>query len=738
MLERDKREEEKNKSQVSHDSHDHDPKKSPKLRKTHSRPMLDNGSRLLTTTRFSSSNHNQHPDQPSALPIRRSTTRAGSRTSQITPTYHKELNTGRQLNSNLQRCKSNIIESTLPEGQLSPESDQTAGVGSPPYPGNVGSYNSGYQTFRRDETLESSDLCTPLSENISSSHLARNTTSVQTSPMMGGGLRYQSEARDDCDVTNDFRPSATALLTPTVQRKRAREQNGAGLTPASDCCWDEVSRCHESADCKTPACCCDREQNIYENSDEVPPYPCFCRLRVTINVSGQIYETHLRTLERFPETLLGRADKRKPYFDHVRNQYFFDRSRTSFDAILQYYQSGGRLQRPRNVPVDVFADEILFYQLGPGAMQMYQEDEGYVFEDQEFTECGATSDIFDRKREKLPENQLQREIWLLFEKSDSSRAARFVAVISITIIFLSIICFCLETVPQLAEPYKPYLELDSRHACWSPVGGNFSTANYTLNDTDCIFKYNESLKFGFNISDYKNQTIDHFKWKRKPMEENPFWIIETICISWFCIELFCRFLSSPEKKKFCFDCLNVIDLIAIIPYFVTTASQASTESTDEAANQKGISLAFIRVVRLVRVFRIFKLSRHSTGLQILGQTLKSSFRELGLLLFFVLIGVVLFSSAVYFAENQGENPLEGKQPQTYFKSIPDAFWWAIVTMTTVGYGDMHPVTVQGKVVGSVCAMSGILCLALPVPVIVSNFMYFYQRDVANKKRTFST
>ena len=55
-------------------------------------------------------------------------------------------------------------------------------------------------------------------------------------------------------------------------------------------------------------------------------------------------------------------------------------------------------------------------------------------------------------------------------------------------------------------------------------------------------------------------------------------------------------------------------------------------------------------------------------------------------------------------------------------------------MTTVGYGDMHPVTVQGKVVGSVCALTGILCLALPVPVIVSNFMFFYQRDVANKKR----
>lgn len=133
--------------------------------------------------------------------------------------------------------------------------------------------------------------------------------------------------------------------------------------------------------------------------------------------------------------------------------------------------------------------------------------------------------------------------------------------------------------------------------------------------------------------------------------------------------------------------------------------------------------AILRVIRLVRVFRIFKLSRHSKGLQILGMTLKASLRELGLLMFFLLIGVILFSSAIYYAEAGSE--------RSYFKSIPDAFWWAVVTMTTVGYGDMVPHDFWGKVVGSLCAIAGVLTLSLPVPVIVSNFNYFYHREMDN-------
>ena len=187
---------------------------------------------------------------------------------------------------------------------------------------------------------------------------------------------------------------------------------------------------------------------------------------------------------------------------------------------------------------------------------------------------------------------------------------------------------------------------------------------------------------------------------------------------------FCDLLMIDDNK----DIMNAIDFFAIVPYFVTLATMLAEKpdeeprfhSSSDSKSSQSSSLAILRVIRLVRVFRIFKLSRHSKGLQILGMTLKASMKELALLIFFLLIGVVLFSSAVYYAEADSD--------RSNFKSIPDAFWWAVVTMTTVGYGDMRPVGVWGKFVGSLCAIAGVLTIALPVPVIVSNFNYFYHRE----------
>ena len=313
--------------------------------------------------------------------------------------------------------------------------------------------------------------------------------------------------------------------------------------------------------------------------------------RVVVNVSGLKFETRQKTLDEYPESLLGDPLKRARYYDQNQKEYFFDRNRPSFDAILFYYQSRGKLLRPANVPMDVFADEIRFYELGDDVLQRVEQEEGYI----------------EEEKPDLPDHPLQRAIWKLFEFPDTSLAARIIAIISVSVIVISIVTFCVETLPQ----FRPQEEVRDANGS--------------------IIKHREDERF-----------------------RQPWFGLETACIIWFTFEYLVRLCSSPKKLVFLRSFLNIIDIVAILPYYITLPMKSA----------KASSLGVLRVIRLVRVFRIFKLSRHSRGLQILGHTLRASLRELGLLIFFLLIGVILFSSAVYYAEG-GETGTNFKVSTVY-------------------------------------------------------------------------
>ncbi|KAF7661181.1 hypothetical protein LDENG_00267160 [Lucifuga dentata] len=154
--------------------------------------------------------------------------------------------------------------------------------------------------------------------------------------------------------------------------------------------------------------------------------------RLAINVSGMRYETQLRTLAQFPDSMLGDPRRRSRYFDPLRNELFLDRNRACFDAILYFYQSGGRLRRPSNIPLDIFMDELLFYELGEDVMNRFKDDEGFPK---------------DEVR-SLPSSEIQKKLWMLFEHPESSSGARILAIISVMVIVVSIVIFCLETLPD--------------------------------------------------------------------------------------------------------------------------------------------------------------------------------------------------------------------------------------------------------------------------------------------------
>ncbi|XP_072257667.1 A-type voltage-gated potassium channel KCND2 isoform X2 [Pyxicephalus adspersus] len=195
-----------------------------------------------------------------------------------------------------------------------------------------------------------------------------------------------------------------------------------------------------------------------------------------------------------------------------------------------------------------------------------------------------------------------------------------------------------------------------------------------------------------------------------------FFCLDTACVMIFTVEYLLRLIAAPSRYRFIRSVMSIIDVVAIMPYYIGLIM----------TNNEDVSGAFV-TLRVFRVFRIFKFSRHSQGLRILGYTLKSCASELGFLLFSLTMAIIIFATVMFYAEKGSMN--------SKFTSIPAAFWYTIVTMTTLGYGDMVPKTIAGKIFGSVCSLSGVLVIALPVPVIVSNFSRIYhQNQRADKRR----
>jgi voltage-gated potassium channel len=187
-------------------------------------------------------------------------------------------------------------------------------------------------------------------------------------------------------------------------------------------------------------------------------------------------------------------------------------------------------------------------------------------------------------------------------------------------------------------------------------------------------------------------------------------LFEIVSIGIFTIEyslrLYVSDITHPSKNKFSsiikfmISPFGIIDLLAILPFYIPFIIK--------------VDLRFLRILRLIRFLRVLKISRYNTTLKLIRDVLKEKKAELGMT-FFIAFLILLISGFVMYSV---ENPMQPDKFPNVFASL----WWAVATLTTVGYGDIYPITTLGKIISGIVAVVGIGLIALPTGIISAGFI----------------
>ena len=360
---------------------------------------------------------------------------------------------------------------------------------------------------------------------------------------------------------------------------------------------------------------------------------------VSINISGAMYETKNETLSKYPNTLLGDKAKRRKYYCPIRNEYYFNRHRKSFDSILFFYQSPGILYRPRDIDLRLFVEECKFFQIPQWAIDFMR-----VKEHGELQEL--VRNMFSRD---YGENKSMRvRIWDFLEHVDSSRYARWFAYFYTFLLCMLIVVNCCATVERI----RPAME--------------------------------------------------HFHWDA--------WIATDFTINgFFLIEFVVKFLITPNRAMFCKGILTWVDFIALIPFLASVSDVTDTWHASD--------VLLLKPFQFFRILRIFRIANTSPGFRVTAITLRHSMDGITLFLACLIVVVVFGGTIMYNLENIFEN--------SKFTSIPESMWWAVQTFVTLGYGDIVPTTVFGKIFASFFVISVIPTLSIPVMTVIATFSEYF-------------
>ncbi|XP_064613157.1 potassium voltage-gated channel protein Shaw-like [Liolophura sinensis] len=397
---------------------------------------------------------------------------------------------------------------------------------------------------------------------------------------------------------------------------------------------------------------------------------------ITLNVGGAIFQTSYSTLRNIPNTRLCTLAEELPKAYQGKPRYFFDRNPQLFNFILDFYRTG-ELHLPKGHCAFSLKRELHFWGLNEACVseccwahyvKSTNQYRQYKKLREEFRGMGSgpRQEHFGSWREK---------VWHFVEDPRSSCAAKIYAVVTNLLILINVFTYMLGTLPSFRVTH----------------GQDDHVNTSSVEDPTKLQRW---------MTTTEHPGIIYF---------------DIACLFFFFFECLLRFVSCPNKKHFFRSFKTIADLFYIVPLSVLHIVYMCDHTVwSEPRNIP--ALLILQGFVAFRVCRLVLVARNYRPFVILILSLKASGRELLLLVIMVMLALVFFSNAIFLAEITHEGT---------FNDVFEGLWWSLITITTVGYGDVVPKTTFGFVVGSICAVSGLILISLPIPVIAKNFNSYY-------------
>ncbi|XP_069118779.1 potassium voltage-gated channel protein Shaw-like [Argopecten irradians] len=400
---------------------------------------------------------------------------------------------------------------------------------------------------------------------------------------------------------------------------------------------------------------------------------------MVFNIRGSKFETLKSTLSKSPGKLLKELETGSEHYDPVKREYFFDRDPEIFNSVLNMCNTG-LLHIPKHICARLFRSEMMFWGVPSTKIStccwatFFQEDE----EAEVIEHLQETNKQINEMSQALKKDSLRYKFWITIENPESSLIAKVWFTFYMAVVVLSSITLCLWTM------------------------GTFREEHY--------------------LSVYPPETFAEFensseKWMRLMLTDPilPVLIIDAICMVIFTLECAIHFALSPRKRLFIRRPINILTVIVIVVMWIGFVMEFTKEKMAGSPSTRHFFF-LCKALTMGRLLLFIRLGNLFRALRVLVKSIRASLFELLLMILTFAVAALIFGNMMFFVQLE---EVDGKDNLFIW------MWWAIITMTTVGYGDYFPTTLLGYVVGVFCAMCGVVILSMPIAVISSNFSAYY-------------